>query len=321
MSKFIYFYSFELIMFLKYMFMRIFFVIVAIPFLFIACGGQGLNVDSDNVDPNEVNNIDPNIIDSDAPINTEIGGKMFSIPSPVQMSLMLKDEIGIFNEEMITDPENVSSYTTTYKKAINMGVYGADLGYSTIFENNTKALSYLSSVEGLADELGIAGAFDEALIERFIENGNNQDSMLVIMSDGYREGDKFLKDNEQHDIATLILTGGWIESLYFATTSYNQKNSQDIANRIGEQKSSLLTIIELLEDYNKDEFYSQLIEDLKDLKIDFDQVVYNYQFINPQTVESQGLTVIKSKTSVSIDKETMDNIVAKVSVIREKLIK
>lgn len=300
--------------------MRKFIVALSIPLLFVACGGDGLDVDSENVDPNEVNNIDQDIIDGEASLNTAIGGKMFSIPSPVQMSLLLKDEIGVFNEEMITNPDNVSNFTTTYKRAVNMGVYGADLGYATIFENNTQALSYLASVEGLADELGIAGAFDEALIERFIENGNDQDSMLVIMSDGYREGDKFLKDNEQHDIATLILTGGWIESLYFATTSYTQKNSQEIANRIGEQKSSLITIIELLEDYNTDEFYSQLIDELKDLKVDFDKIEYNYQFIKPQTIEAEGLTVIKSKTSVSIDDATMKSIVSKVAAIRTNLI-
>jgi hypothetical protein len=300
--------------------MRKIILVVALPILFASCGGGEMEVDSEAVDPNEVNKIDQSIIDASSSMTTEIGGKMFSIPSPVQMSLLLKDEVGTFNEEMITDPENVSSFTTTYKKAINMGVYGADLGYATIFENNTKAVSYLASVEKLSDDLGIAGAFDEALIERFIDNGHNQDSMLVIMADGYREGDKFLKDNEQHDVATLILTGGWIESLYFATTSYDQKKSTSISNRIGEQKSSLITIIELLEDYNADEFYTQLIEDLKDLKIEFDKIEFNYQFIEPQTIESQSLTVIKSKTAITIDDETMKNIITKVKEIRNSLI-
>jgi len=72
--------------------------------------------------------------------------------------------------------------------------------------------------------------------------------MLVIMSEGYREGDKFLKENEEHDVATLILTGGWIEAMYFAAVSYENTKSQDIANRIGEQKTALGTIIDLLED-------------------------------------------------------------------------
>jgi hypothetical protein len=300
--------------------MRKFFVTASVSMLLLACGGEGLEVDSETVDPNEVNNIDQSIIDGDFTYTTAIGGKMFSIPSPVQMSLLLKDEVGAFNEEMISNPDNVSNFTTTYKKAVNMGVYGADLSYATIFENNTKAVSYLASVEKLADELGIAGAFDEELIERFIDNGHNQDSMLVIMSDGYREGDKFLKDNEQHDVATLILTGGWLESLYFATMSYEKDSNQEIANRIGEQKTSLFTIIDLLEGYNKDEFYSELISDLESLKDDFNKIEFNYQFIKPQTNEKAGITVIKSKTSVSIDDKTMSNIVGKVKEIREKLI-
>jgi hypothetical protein len=293
---------------------------IGLLMLLFSCGGSDIDVDSENANPDEINVINDSIIDNMDALTTKIGGKMFSIPSPIQMSLLLKDEVKTFNEEMISNPENVSNFSTTFKKAINMGVYGSDLGYATIYENNTIALSYLSSVEKLSDELGIADAFDEELINRFIENGNNQDSMLVIMSDGYREGDKFLKENEQHDIASLILTGGWIESLYFATQSYKQSKSQNIANRIGEQKSALITIIELLEDYNTDEYYTQLITDLNDLKSDFDKVEFNYQYIEPQTNEKEGLTIIKSKTSVNIDEETMNSITSKIEKIRNNLI-
>lgn len=293
---------------------------IGITLLLFSCGEGNIDVDSENANPDEINEINDSIIENMDAVTTKIGGKMFSIPSPIQMSLLLKDEVKTFNEEMISDPENVSNFSTTFKRAINMGVFGSDLGYATIFENNTIALSYLSSIEKLSDELGIADAFDEELINRFIENGNNQDSMLVIMSDGYREGDKFLKENEQHDIASLILTGGWIESLYFATQSYKQTKSQNIANRIGEQKSALHTIIELLEEFNADEFYTQLISDLKDLKTDFDNVEFNYQFIEPQTNEEEGLTIIKSKTSVKIDEVTMNNITSKIEKIRNNLI-
>jgi hypothetical protein len=293
---------------------------IGLSILLFSCGGSNIDVDSENANPDEINVINDSIIDNMDALTTKIGGKMFSIPSPIQMSLLLKDEVKTFNEEMITNPKNASNFTTTFKKAINMGVYGSDLGYATIYENNTIALSYLQSIEDLSNELGIADAFNEDLINRFIENGNNQDSMLVIMSDGYREGDKFLKENEQHDIATLILTGGWIESLYFATQSYKQSKSQDIANRIGEQKSALITIIELLEDYNTDEYYTQLISDLKDLKTDFDNIEFNYQYIEPQTNEDEGLTIIKSKTSVNIDGETMKNITSKIEKIRNNLI-
>ena len=293
---------------------------ISLPLFLMSCGGDSLEIDSKPIAEDEITNIDAILNDSEAAMSTAIGGKIFSIPSPVQMSLLLKDEVGVFNLEMISDPSVISRYSTTYKKALNMGVYGADLGYATIFENNTIAVSYLATIEKLADDLSISGAFDESLINRFIENGNNQDSMLVIMSDGYRSGDKFLKNNKQHDVATLILTGGWIESMYFATSSYPHKNNQEIANRIGEQKSSLLNIIELLEMYNTEDYYTELIIQLKSLKLDFDSIEYAYEFIKPKTVESEGLTMIKSETSVVIKDEVMKSIILKVNEIRTSII-
>jgi len=292
----------------------------SLPLCLMSCGGDSIDVNSNPIAQDEITNIDEALIDSEAAMSSAVGGKIFSIPSPIQMSMLLKEEVRMFNSEMIADPSVISKYSTTHKKALNMGVYGADLGYATIFENNTIAVSYLATIESLAEDLSISGAFDESLMNRFIDNGNNQDSMLVIMSDGYRSGDKFLKNNKQHDVATLILTGGWIESLYFATASYPYKNSQEIANRIGEQRSSLLSIIELLELYNAEGYYTQLIDMLKDLKVDFDLIEYSYEYVKPKTNIEEGFTQVKSKTSVVIKEEIMASIIAKVKEIRENII-
>ena len=289
-----------------------------IPFaaFMVSCGGDSIEVETD--DSSDVNVVDNNLVD--IPVHTQIGGKMFSIPSPIQMVNMIKENVSTFNEDLITDPESVANFTTEYKRAINMGIYGADLGYATIYENNTKAVSYLSSIEKLSDELGIAGAFDQELLERFIENGNNQDSMLVIMSEGYREGDKFLKDNEEHDVATLILTGGWIEALYFAAVTYEETGEQAIADRKKKKKTALGTIIELLEDYNTEEMYTTLIADLKSLEEDFDKIEFNYTFVEPVHNEKGHSTTIKSKSSVKIDDGILTSIIKKVKDIRNSLI-
>ena len=299
-------------------FLPIFFFAGA-PLIFFSCGGDS-DGDNSQSEDSELTVIRDEVLDSAQSLNTAINGKMFSIPSPIQMATLIKNEVDTYDEGNLTNPENVGNFTTTFKRAINMGIYGADLGYATIYENNAKAVSYLSSVEKLSDELGIAGAFDEGLLERFIENGNNQDSMLVIMSEGYREGDKFLKDNEQHDVATLILTGGWIESLHFAARTYEATEDQEIANRIGEQKTGLKTIISLLEDYNSDEYYSQLIADLKDLKMEFDKMTFNYQYIEPIHDPNNKMTQIKSKSSVNAEEGVLTAIIEKIKLIREDLI-
>lgn len=286
----------------------------------VSCGGEEIVVESEEGDGTEIDVISDRVLDSTSGMVNMINGRMFSIPSPIQMATLIKSKVGVYNEKLLTDPETVSSFTTNFKRAINMGIYGADLGYATIYENNTKAVSYLSSIEKLSDELGIAGAFNQTLLERFIENGNDPDSMLTIMSEGYREGDKFLKDNEQHDVATLILTGGWIEGLYFAVVSYETSKDQALADRIGEQKTGLKTIIELLTDFNTDEHYTDLIADLKDLETDFNKIKFNYTFVEPIHDTKNHQTNIKSKSSVNIDAAVLGSIIAKVKTIRNGLI-
>jgi len=315
------FFSFEAKIFSMNFFVKLILPVFLIPIV-VSCGGGGgdLIVGDDSTGGNDINVISDNVMDSASSMNTAINGKMFSIPSPIQMATLIKSKVGVFNESLLTNPENVANFTTTFKRAINMGVYGADLGYATIYENNTKAVSYLSSIEKLSDELGIAGAFNQTLLERFIENGNDPDSMLVIMSEGYREGDKFLKDNDKHDVATLILTGGWIESLYFAAVSYETSKDQELANRIGEQKTGLKTIIDLLKSYNSDEYYTTLIADLTDLELDFEKIKFNYQRMEPVVDAANFQTIVKGKTSVVIDAPVLASIIKKIKSIRNSLI-
>ena len=295
-------------------------MISIVGLVLFSCSGDVVGVSPDQPDSDELIVVTDNVLDSTESMNTNINGKIFSIPSPIQMVSLIKKQDDVYNASVMTDAGNVDKFTTTFKRAINMGVYGADLGYATIYEKNLQAVSYLNSVDKLSTELGIAGAFDADLVQRFIDNGNNQDSMLIIMSEGYRKGDQFLKDNEQHDLASLILTGGWIESMFFATTSFQKTKNQEIANRIGEQKTALKTIVDLLKDFNGEGTYTDLITKLTDLQTDFDKIEFNYQFVEPVTIPEKFQTNIKSKSYVKIDEKIIGSITKKIKTIRNELI-
>ena len=295
-------------------------MISIVGLVLFSCSGDGVGVSPDQPDSDELIVVTDNVLDSTESMNTNINGKIFSIPSPIQMVSLIKKQDDVYNASVMTDAGNVDKFTTTFKRAINMGVDGAELGYATIYEKNLQAVSYLNSVDKLSTELGIAGAFDADLVQRFIDNGNNQDSMLIIMSEGYRKGDQFLKDNEQHDLASLILTGGWIESMFFATTSFQKTKNQEIANRIGEQKTALKTIVDLLKDFNGEGTYTDLITKLTDLQTDFDKIEFNYQFVEPVTIPEKFQTNIKSKSYVKIDEKIIGSITKKIKTIRNELI-
>ena len=170
----------------------------------------------------------------------EIDGKVFSIPSPIQTAMLIKNAGTNYNKDILNEPSKVTNYSTNFKKAINLGIYGADLGYVTMYDQTQDAISFLTAVKSIADDLGVSSAFDLALVERFEKNIGNQDSLLALVSDAYKSSDRYLKGNQQNDIGSLILAGGWIESLYFATSTAEMTGNADVIKRIGEQKNYCL---------------------------------------------------------------------------------
>jgi hypothetical protein len=249
-----------------------------------------------------------------------IGGQIFSIPSPVQTAFLIKDVGVAFNNDYVNPADNAMNYSSNFSKALNLGVYGADLGYLTIYEQTDGALRYLKSVRGLSKELGLEGAFDEKLADRFSSNIGNQDSMLVFVSDAYRNSDNYLKENDKNDVAALVLAGGWIESIYIAADAAISSNNPLLIERLGDQKKPLASLIAMLGQYNTDTDYEDLINDLEDLHGIFEQIKYTYEYIPSSTDASKKETTIKSKHTVEIEDGDLDAIIEKIKSIRTEIV-
>ena len=151
---------------------------------------------------------------------------------------MLKNSGASYSSELLNPTANVANYETKSKKALNLGVFGANLGYATIYDQTQDAISYMAVTKRLSSELGISNLFDEAMIERFEINLGDQDSLLALVSDAFKKADGFLKENKQNDLSVLILAGGWVETLHFATNLAGTTDNDEIRNRIGEQKNN-----------------------------------------------------------------------------------
>jgi hypothetical protein len=249
-----------------------------------------------------------------------IGGNMFSIPSPIQTALLIEKSGAEYDKKFLNDPKKSTTYATIYQKALNLGVYGADVGYVTIYDQSQDALKYLGVINKLADELGITGAFDEQTIKRFESNFGKRDSMLSLVSVAYRNSDAFLKENDRMNVGALILAGGWIETLYFSTQLAAKNGNKDIINRIGEQKYTLNNIVKMLTPYYDQPEYDALVDDLIELSYDFDAIDIKYTY-GPSTVDvASKTTTINSKTEVIITKEHLKAIAARVEKLRNKIV-
>ncbi len=298
-------------MFLKRVKLNQLILFMSVSSAFYGCGSTG---DSEEDKPIVV-------IDSNKTDIINIGGALFSIPSPIQTSILLKKTGANYNKEILNSNKNSANYSTNFKKAVNMGVYGADLGYVTIYEQTQDAIGYLQAVKKMGDDLGVSGAFDAALMKRFEVNLGNKDSLLVLVSSAYRASDAYLKNNERDDVSSLIIAGGWVESLYFSTKiAKKNKGNKDVIQRIAEQKKALDNLIKLLTPYYQDLEYKEFIDALIDLAYDFDGIEMKYTFVAPTTDAKNKITTINSKSEIVITDDQLNAITEKVDKIRTSII-
>jgi hypothetical protein len=247
-----------------------------------------------------------------------ISGKIFSVPSPIQTAMLIESAGAEFDGSLLNSTQNVGNYATSVDKSLVMGVYGANLAYTAIFEKNQESLSYLNALEKLSSSLDLANAVDPALIKRFSQNLGNRDSMLVLSAQFFRASDVYLKENERDDVSTLILTGGWIEGMYLA---YNSSDGNSTMNqRMAEQKKTLDDIIELLESQEDNDSVVSLKEKLIDLQTSFKGVSATYEYQKPEVDVNNKRTVLKSKTQHTISDELVNEIGNQIEAIRNHIV-
>ena len=272
-------------------------------------------------DETEQDNIDQEVFDPNSSLNTIFDGKIFSIPSPVQTAYLIKQLDLSFDEALLNDDAAVNEYVTEYQQALNLGIYGTDLGYSALYSQKNTSLKYLNSVEKLTSQLGLDAAFDTSFISRFEGNSTDEDSMIILMSDAFKKADNFLKNANRKSTSALILAGGWIESVYIACELNSKKESKDIKRRIGEQKQSLSSIVDLLKEYNKGGSNDDLIAGLEELKDSFEKVSFNYEYAAPENDKENKMTIFHHTLEVEFEDEVMKEITDKLREIRTNIIK
>ena len=273
----------------------------------VSCGEQSLR------SGDEVTTVN---VDSTKSTLVNVSGKLFSIPSPVQTAMLIQAAGVPFNREDLSDVNKASDHSSKSGQAMNLGVYGTDMAYSSLYEDGQSALRFFKGVDKLSGELGVLGAIDAKLVQRLGANVGNADSLLVLSGKFYGEADEYLKENERYDIAGYVLLGGWVEATYLTAVAA-AGGAEASRERLAEQGQTVETLIEVLEGAAEEEFKSgEIMELLRELLIDYKNVEKKYDFVEPVTYANKKTTVIKSRSQHQMSDETLKSITEKVTMLR-----
>ncbi len=198
---------------------------------------------------------------------------LYPLPGPFEMTKMLND-IGVtYSSKTLNSASKVEKYITEQSKAVNLGIYGADLAYASTYQQQQDIQNYLNAIKTLADQLGVTYDFDKLLSDEYKAKLENKDSLTSIVTNTIYDTYQFLDQKSNPDLAVNMVAGMWIELMHIATNiSENSYNFTGIVDIISEQKTSYEKVMSLLTERNADPAIKDLETKLQVLKPVYDKV-------------------------------------------------
>lgn len=247
----------------------------------------------------------------------------YSLPSPLETAMLIKRAGATYDEELLNPLANIDKYSTNRQMALNLGIYSADLSYTSLFDQTQSSIKYMANAKKLADGLGIMDAIDAETMKKLEQNIDNRDVMLDIISETFMSSNAYLTENDRPAIAVMVLVGGWVEGLYMATrlTNGSIDNNKRLIDRIVYQKLSLYTVVNLLEEYKGNEDIDYVLGRVSELNEIFEQVeINNTSKVEAETDVETKVTTIKADSEAVISPVVFEKLIKKVEEIRTEFI-
>ena len=245
-----------------------------------------------------------------------------NISSPVEIAALIK-AVGVpYSKDYLATTDFVDNYNTSYKQALGLGIFGADLGYQNMYNKTGGVIDYISAIKTLADGIRVGQFFDFTTLKRLVTYNENLDSLMYISVQNFNQMDRYLRENNRSNLSSLIVAGVWIESMYLLGEVVKESPNADLSEKIGEQKIILSNLMLLLRNYERDPKFKDLIADLSEIQEIYREVTITYEKGEPETIVEDGMLTIKQndKQYIDISNETLFKIIDKTVEVRNKII-
>lgn len=194
-------------------------------------------------------------------IENQIEKNVYPLPTSASVIKMLTElEVGYIIG--ISNPvENTKKYFSSATRATNIGVYGADLSYATLYNIQQEVINYLNAIRSLANELNMSKIYNEDLYNQIKVNFDKRDELVKILTGAFNDSYSYLADNDQQPLAFLVVGGAWVEGMYLTThVSEAAYQVAGISKVLLEQKKSFELFLELVKPYTTDQSVSDFVK-------------------------------------------------------------
>lgn len=215
----------------------------------------------------QANEATADTIQKEVTLSPESQNLLYNFPTPFEVTMLLEKAKAGYIFDMTNNPGNVSKYSTENARALNLGIYSADLSYSATYNRVDETNKFLACTNKLADELGIAGVYDQTLPDKIKRYNNNKDSLVGLVSKVFNMTNDFLSKNNRNQVAVLIAAGGFAEAIYLAASLAEfAKDNTRIMSVIAAQKGNYEKLLTILQAYNQDQLMKPIADQIAKLQ-------------------------------------------------------
>jgi len=200
-------------------------------------------------------------------IEDQIESNVYPLPTSAEVIKMLTElEVGYIIG--LTNPvENIRKYFSSSRRAINLGIYGADLSYTTLYNIQQEVINYLDAIRSLANELNMSKIYNQELYNEVKINSENKDELVKILTEAFNETYAYLSGNDQQNLALLVVGGAWVEGMYLTcNVSDAAYQVAGISGVLLDQKKDFELYLEITQPYSDDPMISDFIKQLDPIK-------------------------------------------------------
>ena len=245
----------------------------------------------------------------------------YQVPSPNDLFNVLKDADISYNKDILNDLNVVETLNSKKAKALNFGVFAADLAYVSSLGQIGDASPIFETIRSLSKDLEIENAMNDVIYSRIQDNldASNPDSLFSLSNETYYKAYAYLDNNDRGDVLGMIVVGGWVEGLNIILNCQDYSDSSEVVQRIADQRLTLENLL-VFASRIQNEDLDNIIAELAPVEELFSGLAVTEDSDFTADESEEGVVVFGGGSTVSFTEEDFNNLKSIVAGIRASIV-
>lgn len=245
----------------------------------------------------------------------------YQVPSPNDLFNVLKDADISYNKDILNDLNVVETLNSKKAKALNFGVFAADLAYVSSLGQIGDASPIFETIRSLSKDLEIENAMNDVIYSRIQDNldASNPDSLFSLSNETYYKAYAYLDNNDRGDVLGMIVVGGWVEGLNIILNCQDYSDSSEVVQRIADQRLTLENLL-VFASRIQNEDLDNIIAELAPVEELFNGLAVTEDSDFTADESEEGVVVFGGGSTVSFTEENFNNLKSIVAGIRASIV-